>query len=315
MALLGASTASVAPAGAAAAASVTVTSSVPAPVTGQRVTLRITVTDPSNEPAMTSGTATVLDGPDQLGTATVTRGRGTFSTRALGAGAHLISASFVPLAGGPPIVSGVLPQTVLPAATAVGLRTSRPVAAYGDGGAITASVTAVAPGSGVPTGSVDFAVDGDWFQSVPLGATGKAVLPLSELYPSLLPGSYAVSATFTGDANYGPSTAPGPATQTITGPSEAPVTTLSPNAAGLPVFSPRSFTLSSMSPFGCSVTITNQTPTAQALVYGTPGSWKRLPGGTIAAGASKGVGVSLSGYTAYFSTMANTRSYVAIHCR
>lgn len=92
------------------------------------------------------------------------------------------------------------------------------------------------------------------------------------------------------------------------------VSTISLNAAGKPVFSPRSFRLRATSANGCNVTITNHTPAAQALVYGFPGTWKRLPFGTIAPGASLGVGIGSAGYTGYFSTMANTGSYVAIHC-
>jgi len=87
------------------------------------------------------------------------------------------------------------------------------------------------------------------------------------------------------------------------------------DANGLPVFNPRSFTLSSVNPIGCNVTILNNTPNVQALAYGTPGAWKRLPGGGIAAGGAKGVGVGIGNYTGYFTTVANTKNYVAIHCR
>ena len=72
--------------------------------------------------------------------------------------------------------------------------------------------------------------------------------------------------------------------------------------------------MSSWNPVGCNVTIVNNTPYALALAYGTPGSWKRLPFGGIAAGASKGVGVGMANYTGYFTTTANLNNYVAIHC-
>ena len=63
------------------------------------------------------------------------------------------------------------------------------------------------------------------------------------------------------------------------------------------------------------MTITNTTSTAIALVYGTSGSWKRLPrgGGVIAPGASGGVGVGLADFTGYFRAMGAS-NYVAIHC-
>jgi hypothetical protein len=44
---------------------------------------------------------------------------------------------------------------------------------------------------------------------------------------------------------------------------------------------------------------------------GPAGAWKRLPFGTIASGASKGVGVSLAGFTGYFSAMG-AKNYVAV---
>jgi len=211
--------------------------------------------------------------------------------------------------------AGASTSALTPAQTSITLATRRPIAHYGDAGNITATVKAAARAAGVPTGSVDFSVDGAWYISEPVNAAGKAILPLADLYPSLYPGTYAVTATYSGDVNHDPSTTAAPLAQTIVGISEAPVTTLALNGKGLPAFTPRSFTLSSVSPVGCNVTITNSTPTAQALVYGTPGAWKRLPGGTIAAGASRGIGVGIGNYTGYFSTMANTNNYVAIHCR
>lgn len=61
------------------------------------------------------------------------------------------------------------------------------------------------------------------------------------------------------------------------------------------------------------MTVTNTTPSTIALTYGTPGAWKRLPFGTIAPGASKGVDVSLAGFTGYFSAMGAKNS-VAVQC-
>jgi len=147
----------------------------------------------------------------------------------------------------------------------------------------------------------------------PLDANGKAVLPLSAIYPAYSPGTYSITASYAGDANYGPSNSTAAVAQTLIGISAAPVATITLNAKGQPTFSPNSFTLSSANPVGCNVTITNNTTASIALTYGTPGAWKRLPNGVIAPGASSGVGVGISSFTGYFSAMG-AANYVAVHC-
>jgi hypothetical protein len=199
--------------------------------------------------------------------------------------------------------------------TTITLATSNANVKYGSAGKITATVKVVAPGQGVVTGTVDFSVDGGYFWTSTVDTNGKATLAMADLLPSLYPGTYAITATYSGDANFNGSTTATALSQTVVGIATEPTTTLTLNARGVPVFTPRSFTLSSASPVGCNVTIVNNTPTAQVLVYGTPGAWKRLPNGGIAAGGARGIGVGMANYTGYFSTMANTNNYVAIHCR
>lgn len=96
---------------------------------------------------------------------------------------------------------------------------------------------------------------------------------------------------------------PGPAVSNVT-----------VNSAGKLVFSPNVFVLRDRSTYGCNVTITNQTSSAIALTYGSPSTWKRLPGrgGVIAAGASGGVGVA-QGFTGWFSAMG-AANYVKVRC-
>lgn len=91
------------------------------------------------------------------------------------------------------------------------------------------------------------------------------------------------------------------------------MSTLAADSTGKLAFTPSSFRMSPLNPVGCNVTITKTTSSAFVLLYGTPGMWKRLPGGGLGAGASKGVGVSLSHFTGYF-TVLGARNYVAIHC-
>jgi hypothetical protein len=300
-------------AAAVAAPSVALVSSVNPSVTGQRVVLRATVTDPSQPASAITGTVTFSDGATVLGSAAVSNARASIWTSMLVAGTHSLSATFAPVGGSTPVVSAPLTQTVGAAETTTALVSSRPTANYGDAGNVTAAIKPVAPGTGIPTGSVDFFIDGGWYWNAQLDANGKATLPLSAIYPAYYPGTYAITATYSGDGNYNPSATPTALAQTLVGISSTPVTTITLDAKGRPSFSPQAFRLSSANPIGCNVTITNNTPNPIALLYGTPGAWKRLPNGTIAAGASGGVGVGLSNFTGYFSALG-AANYVTIRC-
>jgi hypothetical protein len=293
--------------------SVGMTTSVSPSVAGQRVVLKATVVDPSQPASSITGTMTFSDGATVLGVASVTSAKASLATTALGAGSHALVASFTPTGGGNAVASQQFAQTVDLAGTTVSLVSSKPNANYGAAGNVTATVKAVAPATGVPTGTVDFSIDGGWYWTSSLDSRGKAVLSLADIYPAFYPGTYSITATYSGDVNYTASTTPTAIAQTLIGISSPPVTTISLNTKGQVSFSPTSFRLSSANPVGCNVTITNTTSSAVALVYGTPGSWKRLPGGVIAAGASGGVGVGLSNFTGYFSAMG-AANYVAIHC-
>lgn len=302
-----------APAGAVGpAASVTLTTTVNPASAGQAVIVKAKVVDPSTSAASITGSMAFLDGGVPLATVTVSSGVASFTTRTLGAGTHTLTAAFTD-ATATTIVSVPLTETVAMANTTTAVISTRPTANYGQSGNINATVKAVAPGAGVPTGSVDFYIDGGWYWTAVLDATGKAQLPLSYIYPSYYAGTYTITATYSGDANYSTSTSATGIAQTLVGITTIPVSTVILNTKGQPTFTPASFNLSSANPVGCNVTITNTTPNTLALIYGTPGSWKRLPGGVIASGASKGVGVGLSNFTGYFS-IVGAPNYITLRC-
>jgi len=313
LATVGGVVAVAAPAGAGAVGATVALSASPNPSThGQAVVLTAKVT--AATAADRAGSVTFVDGAAVLGsTTTSATGVAKFTVKTLDAGTHSLSAQFAPTDGSGTVGSSTITQTVQVAGTTTTLVSSNPNANYGAPGALTATVKPVAPGAGIPTGSVDFFVDGGWYWSQPLDAAGKAKLMLADLYPAYYAGTYQITAQYTGDPNNDGSTS-APVAQTLIGISTVPVTSLTLNANGLPVFTPRSFTMSSANPVGCNVTITNNTPNTVALAYGTPGSWKVLRGGAIAPGASKGIGVGLANFTGYFTTTANTANYVAIHC-
>lgn len=300
-------------AGASAATTVEVTSSVNPSTFGQKIVLTATVIDPTKPASQITGTMTFSDEEAWLGTAKVTNGKGKLTDSAIDAGSDPITATFTPTGGGAEVASAPFTQVVNPADTTITLVSSRPTANYGQAGNVTATVKSVTPASIKPTGSVEYFIDGEWFSTAPLNTLGKANLTLAEIYPAFFPGTYSITAAYSGDENYNPSTTSTPIAQTLVGISSAPVSTISLNAKGQPVFSPSSFTLSSANPVGCNVTITNNTAQGFSLLYGTPGSWKILPGGFIGAGASRGVGVGLEHFTGYFS-IKGAANHITIKC-
>jgi hypothetical protein len=102
-------------------------------------------------PTPASGTVTFKDGATVLGSTAVSGGVATLHTSALAVGVHSLTASFS--AGG---VSAPLTQTVNRAGTTTTLTSSANPSAFGQAVTFTATVSAVAPGVGMPTGSVTF---------------------------------------------------------------------------------------------------------------------------------------------------------------
>ena len=198
-----------------------------------------------------------------------------------------------------------------PQPTTTTLKSSRPEARYGDPGQITALVKATKAKAGVPTGSVEFSVDGEALTTAPLDANGKAVLPLSELYPSFGVGPHTVAARYEGDGTFAPSTST-PLTQTLIGRTSEASTTLALNEKGAPYFTPSSFSLRYQDPFSCNVQVHNETASSYQVLYGTPGNWKALRY-AIPAGGTGGFGVGLENFTGYF-TVRGAANYVRIHC-
>jgi hypothetical protein len=74
----------------------------------------------------------------------------------------------------------------------------------------TATVSAASPNAGVPTGTVNFSIDGGAAQPAALDSSGQATLRVSNLSV----GSHSVSAAYAGDGNFAASTSP-PLTQTV----------------------------------------------------------------------------------------------------
>jgi hypothetical protein len=153
---------------------------------------------------------TFRDGTVVLATKAVQRGKATLTTSKLVPGDHPLTATYSPT-GGSAVTSAPLVQHVARGATTTSVASSKPTYYVGQSGNLTATVKAVAPAPGVPTGAVDFAADGYPLATVPLSSTGRATLPLS----TLSPGTSSITATYSGSDAYDPSTTPVPLDQTV----------------------------------------------------------------------------------------------------
>jgi hypothetical protein len=96
------------------------------------------------------------------------------------------------------IKPGVTTQTVNQAASATTVSSSMNPAVFGQAVTFTATISAIAPGVGVPTGTVTFLDGTATLGSATLDATGHATLSTS----SLTVGSHSIQASYSGDTNW-----------------------------------------------------------------------------------------------------------------
>jgi hypothetical protein len=178
--------------------------SVPNPsVHGQGVILFVTVV--SNPPGpVPLGTVTFSDQNGTIGTGTLgSTGQASFSTSTLSTSSHTITASY---AGSTEFAASndassltPLVQLVAKASTAAGaVASSANPAVRGQKITLSASFTAVGPGSGVPTGTVTFSDQNGNLGTGTLSATGVATFSTSTLSIA----THTITATYAGDANF-----------------------------------------------------------------------------------------------------------------
>ncbi|KOG49563.1 vegetative cell wall protein, partial [Streptomyces decoyicus] len=184
------------------ASTTTTVTSLPDPsVFGQSVTFTATVAPVSPGSGTVTGTVTfVIDGGGGgTLTGTVSGGVASVTTSTLDAGVHNVTATY----GGDAnfiTSSGTDTHTVNQASTTTTVTSFPDPSNSGDTVAILAFVTAVAPGSGVPTGTVNFVVT-DGVTTINLTGTldGSGVAAVST---PLTTGIYTITATYVGDTNF-----------------------------------------------------------------------------------------------------------------
>jgi hypothetical protein len=186
-----------------AATSTAVTSSANPSAFGQTVTFTAAVTATSPGAGTPTGNVVfTIDGTPQAPIALVS-GSASTSTAALAVGSHTVTVAYAgdsnfatsngTLAGG---------QAVNQASTTVGLTSSINPSVFGQSVTLTATVGPVAPGTGIPTGTVTFKNGATTLGSGTLNGSGVATLNTS----ALAVGSHSLTADYSGDGSFSAAT-------------------------------------------------------------------------------------------------------------
>jgi hypothetical protein len=144
------------------------------------------------------------DGTSDLGTRAVSGGVATLSTAALSAGTHQTTAAYSGDGSFQPSTSTILSFVVEKADTSTVVTSSASSPAFGEPVTFTATVSALPPGAGAPTGTVQFK-DGTANLGPPQPLTSNTAI---FTYSGLTAGTHAIIAVYTGDTNYNASTSP-----------------------------------------------------------------------------------------------------------
>jgi N,N-dimethylformamidase beta subunit-like protein/uncharacterized protein DUF4082/Big-like domain-containing protein/purple acid phosphatase-like protein/Ig-like domain-containing protein len=181
-----------------AASTATALSSSPNPsLSGQSVTLTATVSVVAPGTGTVAGSVTFKDGTTVLGTATLSGGSAILPVTTLTVGSHSLTAAFAATPSYGASTSAAVTQTVRQASTTTGFTISPQTSVSGQSVTLTATVSAVAPGTGTPTGTVSLLSGSTVLGTATLtGGTASAVV-------STLPvGSFTVSVSYGGDTNF-----------------------------------------------------------------------------------------------------------------
>jgi Bacterial Ig-like domain (group 3)/Pro-kumamolisin, activation domain len=168
-------------------------------VFGQTVTFTATVT--SVTAGTITGSVTFKDGISVLGSGVISGGKAKFSTSALAVGSHSITGVYSGNAAYATSTSSTLSHTVNKASSSTIVISSHNPSVFGQSVTFTATVAAVAPGSGTPTGTVTFK-NGATVLGTGTLSSGKATFPTS----ALTVGAHSITAVYGGSANYNTST-------------------------------------------------------------------------------------------------------------
>jgi hypothetical protein len=179
----------------------TLSSSVNPTVVGQFLVFTATVSGSGS--GTPTGTVTFLDGAGTLGLGTLSSGKATLSTNFLSAKVHTITATYGGDSNFGPSTSGQLLQSVNQAATSTSVTSSVNPSDFNSPVTFSATVSAVAPGGGIPTGTVTYFDSTTSLTNITLSG-GKAAFTTS----TLSIGTHSITVQYNGDSNYKLSTSP-----------------------------------------------------------------------------------------------------------
>jgi hypothetical protein len=179
-------------------ASVAALKSSPNPsVFGEEVTFTATVNPAGVSSNTPTGTVVFDDGQTPIEVLSLTNGSASFNTGALSVGSHNITATYGGDANFATSTSSILTQVVDKASTTTTLLGAPNPANVGQTVTLTATVAAVSPGAGSPTGIVTFS-EGAATLGTGTVSSGVATLNIS----TLSAGSHTIIASYGGDTNF-----------------------------------------------------------------------------------------------------------------
>ena len=186
---------------------------------GQAVTLSATVSAVAPAVGVPAGTVTFRDGLTVLGTATLVNGRASLSISTLAVGSHPLTAAYGGSATFAASTSAAVNQVVNAGNSTTSLTATPNPSITGQAVTLTATVSAVAPATGVPTGTVTFR-DGVTVLGTATLVNGSASISTS----TLAVGSHPLTAAYGGSATFAASTS-ATVTQVVNAPGVAATTT------------------------------------------------------------------------------------------
>jgi large repetitive protein len=178
------------------ATATTLSSTAEPSVHGQAGSITATVASGPGQGTPTGTVTFAVDGT-QLPAVALTNAKASMKLAPLAVGTHSITAAYSGDANHTASTSAALTQVVNQATASASLTTTGTPSVYGQSGSVTATVKAVSPGTGTPTGTIIFTVDGNPGQPVAL-SSGKAAMPLA----GLTAGTHQITATYSGDQDF-----------------------------------------------------------------------------------------------------------------
>ena len=144
-------------------------------VSGQAVTLTATVSPVAPDTGAPTGSVEFFDGTESLGTAPLNgTGEASLSVTDLAVGSRSITAEYLGAATFGRSTSSPVARVVSKASTTTGLSSTPNPSAANEDVTFTATIAVVAPGAGVPTGTVTFKEGATVLGTAPVSGTGEA---------------------------------------------------------------------------------------------------------------------------------------------